>query len=240
VIDLIRLVQPQTVFVELDSTRASQLRNSGSNSSNSSAKDASSPSFDLSTITSHPLFSQLTSNKAGLGLPNNFLQIIENAPSLLKKIGWFPQQGGEMKAALEEADRIGARCVYGDIEFSQTMNEMKSSIGGIIANPAQLSNLQYPSGDIMNIFSGLLSGQSDPRQFVESIKTRERSQQITKYLQQSFPSVYNVMITKRDAHMARMLRQHCSNGKVVAVVGLAHVEGIEREWEELGKQQRIA
>ena len=160
-IDLIHLVKPQTVFVELDSTRAAQLRNSSSSSE--SAKNER-PSFDLSKITSHPLFSQF-GNKTGL--PNNFTQILENAPTLLKKIGWFPQQGGEMKAALEEADRIGARCIYGDIEFTQTMNEMKMAIGSIIANPTALSNLQYPSGDVMSIFSGLLSGQSDPEQFVE-------------------------------------------------------------------------
>ena len=69
------------------------------------------------------------------------------------------------------------------------------------------------------------------------IKTRERAVQITRYLQQSFPSLYNVMITKGDVHMAKMLRQHCSDGKVVAVVGLAHVEGIEREWEELDSKK---
>jgi len=35
--------------------------------------------------------------------------------------------------------------------------------------------------------------------------------------------------------MAQMLRKHCSNGKVVAIVGMAHVEGIEREWEMIDK-----
>jgi pheromone shutdown protein TraB len=41
------------------------------------------------------------------------------------------------------------------------------------------------------------------------------------------------MITKRDVHMAIMLRRHCGKGKVVVVVGMAHMEGIEREWEKL-------
>jgi pheromone shutdown protein TraB len=41
------------------------------------------------------------------------------------------------------------------------------------------------------------------------------------------------MITKRDVHMAMMLRRHGGKGKVVAVVGMAHMEGIEREWEKL-------
>ena len=190
--------------------------------------------FDISSITSHPLFSG-----AAAGLPRNLTQILESAPSLLKLIGWFPQQGGEMKAALEEADELGARCIYGDgdIEFNQTINGMKGALGSYLTNPAQLANIQYPSGDLMGIFGGLLSGQKDPKQIVEMIKTRERAVQITRYLQQSFPSLYNVMITKRDVHMAKMLRQHCSDGKVVAVVGMAHVEGIEREWEELDSKK---
>ena len=82
--------------------------------------------FDISSITSHPLFSG-----GAAGLPRNFTQILESAPSLLKRIGWFPQQGGEMKAALEEADELGARCIYGDgdIEFNQTINGMKGALG---------------------------------------------------------------------------------------------------------------
>jgi len=45
------------------------------------------------------------------GLPPNFTQILKSAPTLLKRIGWFPPQEGEMQAALEEADRIGAKCM---------------------------------------------------------------------------------------------------------------------------------
>jgi len=158
-------------------------------------------------------------------------------PSLLKRIGWLPAQGGEMKAALDEADRIGSRCVYGDVEFRPTISEMKGAIGSIAMNPAQLSNIANPPLELRSAFGGLLSGQNGPKEFVELIKTRERAQQMTDYLRQCFPHVYNIMITKRDVHMAKMLRQHCSHGKVVAVVGMAHVAGIEKEWEELGIKQ---
>lgn len=224
--ELIRLVQPTTVFVELDPARAAQLRNR-SGTENDHAESAS--PFDLKNLTSHPLLSGVL-GKAGL--PPNFSRLLESAPTLLKRIGWLPPQGGEMKAALDEADRIGARCVYGDVEFSQTMRELKGVVGSMAMNPAQLANIPHPPSELQSVFGGLLSGQNDPKQFIEMIKTRERAQQVTSYLRQCFPSVYNVMVTKRDVHMAKMLRQHCSDGKVVAVVGLAHVEGIEREWEE--------
>ena len=101
-----------------------------------------------------------------------------------------------------------------------------------MSNPTLMSNLLPPS-ELRVIFGRLLSGKIDPKQFVESIKTRDNAQQVASYLQRSFPPVYNVMITKRDVHMAMMLRRHCGIGKVVAVVGMAHMEGIEREWEKL-------
>lgn len=211
--------------MELDASRAAQLRNK------STMNNVDSTSFDVSTITSQLLSS--------LPLPGNFKQILEMIPNLLKRVGWLNNQGGEMKAALEEADKIGARCVYGDIEISQTISEVKRELGSLMTNPSAISNLQYPSGDIMSMFGGLISGTTDPKDFVERIKTRDRAQELSRSLQQSFPSVYNVMITKRDIHMAQMLRKYCSKGKVVAVVGMAHVEGIEREWEVLDKTVRV-
>ena len=147
-----------------------------------------------------------------------------------------------MKAALEEAERIGAQCVYGDVEFNQTMNELKISFGALLANPAKFANMPPPPPELRGMFGNLMSSftSSNPQEFVESIKTRESAKQMTTYLSQCFPPVYHVMITKRDQHMAKMLRGHCSDGKVVAVVGMAHVDGIEREWEELAKQKRLS
>lgn len=62
VVDLIRLVKPATVFVELDASRAAQLRNK------STMDNVDPTSLDVSTITSHPLLSSLP-------LPSNFKQI---------------------------------------------------------------------------------------------------------------------------------------------------------------------
>ena len=133
------MVKPTTVFVELDASRAAQLRNK------STTNNVDSTSFDVSTITSHPLLSSLP-------LPGNFEQILEMIPNLLKRVGWLNNQGGEMKAALEEADNIGAKVVYGDIEINQTIREVKRELGSLITNPSALTNLQYPSGDVMSMF----------------------------------------------------------------------------------------
>ena len=47
------------------------------------------------------------------------------------------------------------------------------------------------------------------------------------YLKKAAPPVYEAMIGERDQFMARALEVAPGN-RVVAVVGLAHVEGIER------------
>ena len=36
-----------------------------------------------------------------------------------------------------------------------------------------------------------------------------------------------VMLTERDAVMAKNLRRDCRSGRIVAVVGMAHMDGLE-------------
>ena len=38
------------------------------------------------------------------------------------------------------------------------------------------------------------------------------------------------MLHQRDRYMVKEIRRKCPSGTVVAVVGLAHMDGIEAEW----------
>ena len=224
VADLIRLVKPGTVFLELDKGRAAELKRSGS-----------SQTFDLST---YPMFSggDFPGSLAGLAnIPQMkpVFDFMKSVPSLLKRTGVFSPMGSDMKTAMHEADRIGARCVYGDIEFEQTMRDLKGSINAILMDRSLLNNLRQPQSELLSIFQDILTGRRNATDAIEAVKTREHAIQMSSYLEQSFPAVHHIMVGKRDEHMAKVLHRDCSNGKVVAVVGLAHVEGIEREWAKL-------
>ena len=227
VIELIRLVNPDVVFLELDPSRAAMLRNRREDDHNKNAID------NLSS-----LFAGI-SQKLPMPLMEKILPII---PSFLNKLGWLPPQGGEMKAAMQEAERIGARCVYGDVEFSETANGLKAAVSAMMSSPAAMmktiASVPSPPPELNEVFGSLMGG-NDPQQLIEDIKTRERSKMMTSYLSRCFPSIYHVMITKRDGHMAKKLKEHCSKGKVVAVVGMAHMEGIEKEWEALDDNKQI-
>mmetsp|Transcript_52654 Transcript_52654/g.157734 ORF Transcript_52654/g.157734 Transcript_52654/m.157734 type:complete len:87 (-) Transcript_52654:75-335(-) len=65
---------------------------------------------------------------------------------------------------------------------------------------------------------------------VEALKTREHARLMTTWMGEALPDVAEVMIRRRDVIMANCLRERCGDGQVVAVVGMAHVDGIEREW----------
>ena len=244
VVDLIRLVQPEVVFVELDAGRAAQLRNRR----HSSVGNGETDSFELSNLW-RGLMSRPPKNKTSdqpnmqSPQPLDIMNMIWLGPDLFQRIGWLPPTGGEMKAALEEADRRCTPVVYGDVEFNETLRGLKSALHGIMSSPAEMMKLMgsvppLPK-ELATAFNAslrrgtLLSEDSGPEEFVEAIRTREHARLMTNYLRRCVPSVYHVMVSKRDAHMAFMLRKHCPKGKVVAVVGMAHVDGIEREWEKL-------
>ena len=52
------------------------------------------------------------------------------------------------------------------------------------------------------------------------------------------PKVSRVFVDERDEIMVDALLRH-GDERVVAVVGMAHMDGIERRWEETQKKLRV-
>ncbi len=74
----------------------------------------------------------------------------------------------------------------------------------------------------------------DFNDFVETMKARENVRKIMSALRSTAPEIYEAMVAERDEYMGRGLDELGSNlpgrssGRTVAVVGMAHVDGIER------------
>jgi len=70
--------------------------------------------------------------------------------------------------------------------------------------------------------------------FVETMKAKENVKKIMKGLQSTAPEIYEAMVAERDVYMARGLDELGLNLKdknaenTVAVMGMAHVDGVER------------
>ncbi|KAI3952249.1 hypothetical protein MKW98_005944, partial [Papaver atlanticum] len=118
--------------------------------------------------------------------------------------GVFP--GLEFKVATEESSRVGARCFCIDQDID-------------------LSGVSY--------FDLLWKAYRDYRlsvctDFVDEKYTRSFVREISSIQKKGCPYVSKVMIEDRDKFMFTNLRSF--QGKVVAVVGMAHMDGIELLW----------
>ena len=137
-----------------------------------------------------------------------------------------------MLAAMKEADRIGAQLVYGDRDVNDTLREIKSAFSSL--QLMQVMTAGLPPPEIQSIMMDMANGGIESLgDNVELLKTRENARALSTYMTTVVPDVANVLIHRRDKTMAMNLHKYCGERKGVAVVGLAHVDGIEREWQAI-------
>ena len=72
------------------------------------------------------------------------------------------------------------------------------------------------------------------------LQQRDTVRTLTSTIRQELPPLYSALIAERDAYMGRALLSRTDMRSGVAVVGLAHVDGIERNlvsagWETVRK-----
>ena len=142
---------------------------------------------------------------------------------LWELFGFTP--GLEFKVAMQEARRIGARVVHGDQDVDITMRKLQAEV--VKLNFAELMAMQAPpQSDAMPDLKSIHSIED----YIESIKTRKKTREMMQMFGKTMPGVLRVIRDERDEFMVRHLLR--CEGRVVAVVGIAHMDGIERLWKE--------
>ena len=139
--------------------------------------------------------------------------------------------GLEFKVALEEADRIGARVVLGDRSQGHTIQRLRAAITMADVMKYVMSGGRNPSEwlerDLVHKLESI--DWNNPESVVELIKTRRAVRALTSYVRREFPRVATAMVDERDEIMTKGLLNQCG-GRTVAVVGMAHMDGIEARW----------
>lgn len=69
----------------------------------------------------------------------------------------------------------------------------------------------------------------DPEELVESMKTKEAVERLVGLMRKVAPKVAETMIDERDVILADSIR-NAPGKRIVAVVGLAHLNGIEKNY----------
>jgi len=133
--------------------------------------------------------------------------------------------GGELLAAIEVAEELGVQVVYGDRDVDGTLRKLREAVWAELG-----SLLSLQPGD--SVRHALQSG-GGPVDTVERLRVREVVSDLRRTLDEQAPQTARVIMHERDEIMASSLIDLSASGsRVLAVVGAAHMEGIEQRWLE--------
>ncbi len=123
--------------------------------------------------------------------------------------------GSEMLAAIDVANETGARVALIDRDISITLNRA-------IKKMSFLEKMKFIYGIIAAFFT-----KNEEIEDIESITEGDALKEVMQYFEDTSPRAYDVLVTERDAYMARMLLG-IDEENVVAVVGAGHQKGIKK------------
>ncbi|EMJ96632.1 TraB/GumN family protein [Leptospira alstonii] len=130
--------------------------------------------------------------------------------------------GDEMRMAIGEGEKIGAKIVPIDREVSITLKRAWWNIG-IFSRLFLLSAL----------LTSLFVKEDISEEKIEEMKSEDVLKDLFSQLPKRYESIKNVIIDERDSYLAQKIRDSAKEGKkVFAVVGAGHLQGIMNHVQE--------
>ena len=166
-----------------------------------------------------PITSLLKSNNAYLLLAQTFLSSIQR--KLGKEFGVEP--GSEMIAAMDEAKKHNLLVALVDRDISITLNRAWKKMG--IREKFRLV------WEFMKVILGYEEEELEELDLKE-LMDQDVISAMMEELGEIAPSVATVLIHERDQYIAKKILDESKKGKVVAVVGAGHLEGIKKNLEK--------
>ena len=153
--------------------------------------------------------------------------------------------GQEFVVAVKEGLNVGSKIILGDQDVEITLRRLtealaKTDIKKLLAADSEMEeNMKQmmPDNGSSTNTSGEMS-KDEFKYFVETIKAKENVKMLMTNLKSVAPEIYMAMVGERDLYMANGLDKLNSFDSIVAVMGIAHVDGVEtilkaRGWEEV-------
>ncbi|MCG6170023.1 TraB/GumN family protein [Leptospira sp. FAT2] len=124
--------------------------------------------------------------------------------------------GDEMRMAISEGEKIGAKIVPIDREVSTTLKRAWWNIG--------LFNRMFL---LSALLTSLFVKEDISEEKIEEMKSEDVLKDLFSQLPKRYESIKNVIIDERDSYLAQRIRDAAKDGKkVFAVVGAGHLQGI--------------
>jgi pheromone shutdown protein TraB len=177
-------------------------------------------------------FEQIMNQAEGTEIPQPTGNAVE---SLLHQIALLEQDlgqivgsgvGNEMKAAIEEGRKIGAKIALVDRPIKDTISAlMKAPLDEIYK---LMEMIPQASEEIED------EGAID---LISMLKEDETVDALMDQFETEFPSLFDVLVKQRDEYVANALLKILNDvqGQIVAVLGAGHIEGVKAALERLLK-----
>jgi pheromone shutdown protein TraB len=152
----------------------------------------------------------------------------------LCSINFRRDPGGEFRAAIAEAERVGADIHLVDQPLTKTFgNVWKVFSWSRIANvPLSDKAREMKEQTDAAVKKGRKRDDGSRMEIGFDRMTREDLRTEVAHWRKHYPEIIDVMIDERDAYMARAIAGSCGSPRVIVVCGLAHVDGIARRLAE--------
>lgn len=159
------------------------------------------------------------------------------------------QAGQEFVMAVREGQKYGAQVVLGDRDVEVTLRRLtealsKTDLKALLSPDSELERsmkelLPDNAGDPSRLANEDLKDEDvrkELTQYVETMKAKENVQLLMGELKRLAPELYTALVAERDLYMANGLDTLNQFSSIVAVMGIAHVDGVEnnlrsRGWE---------
>jgi len=155
-------------------------------------------------------------------------QVISGLYRGLDKMGFV--SGQEFIVAIDEGRKVGADLLLGDQDVQVTLRRLsdalsRSELGKVREMESPTRSPAARELEARGIRMG--DNAADISVAMEALKERSSVRTLMASLQQELPEVYKAMIEERDAYMTASLLG-CGSQTIVGVVGIGHLDGIER------------
>jgi hypothetical protein len=231
-----RLLPPPLPSMPVDGMTTTASSSSSSSSSPSSLVAPSSPSEGKKGNWFTRGAMNLAANAVG--------SAVKGLYSNLSTAGFQP--GEEFATAIRAGQEVGAAIVLGDQDVQVTLRRLTQALA-----VTDLDKLLSPNSALEKSMAELLppppsssvvkasatdtaSFKQELTDYVERLKSRDSVRKLMAELNEVAPALIQVMLTERDAYMAAGLDTLSQFDCIVAVMGLAHQDGVERNLRERG------
>ena len=253
---LIDDVRPDAVFLELDAKRVNRVatttstttksplptRTAGGREGGFAISDGQSTSIENGPTSSVATDSKPITPAKGIN-PFDFKQrflvagsaavgtAIQGMYKNLNKSGF--NAGEEFIVAIRQGQKVGATIVLGDRDVEVTLQRLTQALA-----KTNFATLLQPDSELEKTMNTIMPSQPIPNSenekfkeemtvYVETMKAKENVKLLMTQLKRAAPELYEALVAERDAYMANGLDKLDVFPTIVAVMGIAHVDGVE-------------